>query len=215
MRVLAVVWVILALLAPTAWAALPAAPMLPVPFDAVELVTANIPTAGTCFNLGYGLEQVSGGDRPTFARTGILFQARKTCSVEDVTPAEPWHSINKQTTRPIDLTWLDYPEYLVLFWTDRGGSPQVHWANVWKTGGTYGIFEDVVSPYFASSHSPVIWLSTNPSYPGLRLEMEVGLIDLRRFKMVNSATGPRWIEANDPPPTHVYLPTLNNQYGAR
>ena len=215
MRVLAVVWVILALLAPTAWAVLPAAPMLPVPFDAVELVSANIPTAGTCFNLGYGLEQVSGGDRPTFARTGSLFQARKTCSVEDITPAEPWHSINKRVNSPTQLTYIDYPEYLMVFWTDQGDSPQVHWANIWKENGTYGIFEDLAIYGYPVSKRPVVWLSTNPGYPGLRLEVDVSLIDVRRFRLVNVAPGPRWIEANDPPPTHVYLPTLNNQYGAR
>ena len=187
----------------------PAAPDLPVPFDAVELVSANIPTAGTCFNLGYGLEQTSGGDRPVFARTGILFQARKTCSIEDITPAEPWHSINKVTTRPIELTYIDYPEYLMVFWTDRGGSPQVHWANIWKEGGTYGIFEDLAVYGYPASRSPVIWLSTNPGYPGLRLEVDVIDIEPRRFRLVNTSEGTRWIEANDPPPT--YLPIIRRE----
>ena len=186
----------------------PGAPDLPVPFDAVELTTANIPTACTCFNVGYGLEQTSGGDRPVFKRTGILFQARRFCSIEDITPAESWHSVNKVTTNPVDLTCIDYPEYLMVFWVDRGGSPQVHWANIWKENGTYGIFEDIVSPYFPTSHDPVIWLSTNPSYPGLRLEMDVNDIEPRRFRLVNVAPGPRWIEANDPPPTRLYLPLV-------
>ena len=182
------------------------APDLPQPFAAVELVTANIPTACTCFNIGYGLEQTSGGDRPTFARTGILFQARKSCSVEDVTPAEPWHSVNKQTVNPVDLTCIDFPEYLMLFWTDRGGSPMVHWASIWKQNGSYGIFEDLAVYGYPTSQHPVVWLSTNPGYPGLRLEAEISLIEVRRFLLIDAQTGPRWIEAHDPPPTMLYLP---------
>jgi hypothetical protein len=191
----------------------PGAPDLPVPYTAVELVTANIPTACTCFNVAYGLEQVSGGDRPTFARTGILFQARASCSVEDVTPAEPWHSINKMTTSPTDLTCIDFPEYIMLFWTDRGGSPTVHWASIWKQNGTYGIFEDVAIYGYPTSQRPVVWLSTNPGYPGLRLEAEISLIEVRRFRLIDTPTGPRWIEANDPPPTLLHLPLVAREEG--
>jgi hypothetical protein len=194
------------------WVALllaPLAPFLPVPYTAIELVSANIPTAGICFNVAYGLEQITGGDRPTFERTGILFQARAVCSAEDITPVEPWHSINEKVTLPDELTYLDFPEFLVVAWTDRrSGTRQVHWANVWKSGESYGIFRDIVSAAYPLSFAPTIWLSSSPNYPGPRLEMAISAVEAQRFRLITTADGPHWIEAYDPPPTYIYLPAV-------
>lgn len=183
----------------------PVAPNLPVPYAALELQSANIPTAGTCFNVAYGLTPLTGGERPTFERYGILFQARKTCSVEDVTPAEPWHEA-AEAELPEHLTYLDFPEYLLLFWDARTGQDRkVFWAVAWKEAGItgYQIYSDVVTTRYAVSHSPTVWLAAD----GIRLEMRVGGdIPPHQFKMLTPTS---WYEVpviGDP--TLLFLPLI-------
>ena len=178
------------------------APVLPTPNIAVELVSSDNPYNGLCHTVGYGLREVTGGNRPTFERRSVLFQRRAQCSLSDLSPNGDWYEAH--IVNGAELTYLSaWPgDYVLLFYTDSA-THDVLWSYVWLENGEYRVHTAPIAPQYEKTLHPLPYIATD----GVRVDMNVvGDLDLHTFLLVPPTT---WIEV--PPigiPTDLYLPLL-------